>query len=289
MATAPLPKRALGRTGESLSIVGFGGIIVMDETTADAARMVGSAIDAGCNYFDVAPSYGNAETMLGPALAPYRKDVFLACKTTNRKKADAARELRESLGRMKTDRFDLYQMHAITTEEDTNTAFGPGGALEALVEAKQQGLVRFLGFSAHSETAALKAMATYAFDTILFPFSVGSWRDGHFGPKVLDTAKAKSMGLLALKALGKRNLKDGEARPWKKCWYKPVDTYEEAAAGLRFTLSLPVTAAVSPGHKELFDWMVQAAHEFQPLPRNEIPAVLQPSLGFGPIFSATPA
>lgn len=286
MAMTPLPKRPLGRTGESLSIVGFGGIIVMDETAADAARMVGSAIDAGCNYFDVAPSYGNAETMLGPALEPYRKNVFLACKTTNRTNTDAAKELRASLGRMKTDRFDLYQLHAITTEEDTNTAFGPGGALEALVEAKREGLVRFLGFSAHSETAALKAMATHAFDTILFPFSVGSWRDGHFGPKVLDTAKAKGMGLLALKALGKRNLNSGEARPWKKCCYKPVDTYEEAAAGLRFTLSLPITAAVSPGHIELFNWMVKAAHEFQPLPRNEIPAVLQPSLGFGPIFSA---
>lgn len=280
----PLVRRALGKTGESLSVVGFGGIIVMDETTADAARFVAEAIDAGCNYFDVAPSYGNAEAMLGPALEPYRKGVFLACKTTERTKEGAARELRQSLQRLRTGNVDLYQMHALTTEEDTGTAFGPGGALEAFVEAKKAGLTRFLGFSAHSEEGALTAMATGAFDTILFPVNIGSWRHGRFGPRVLDAAKARGMGLLALKALGKRALKEGEPRPWKKCWYAPVDTYEEALAGMRFTLSLGVTSAVSPSHVELFRWAVRAAREIA-----EKPVVAEAAYpAVAPIFSATP-
>jgi aryl-alcohol dehydrogenase-like predicted oxidoreductase len=277
-------RRPLGRTGESLSVVGFGGIIVMDETTADAARFVAEAVEAGCNYFDVAPSYGNAEAMLGPALEPYRKGIFLACKTTERTKDGAAKELRNSLKRLRTDHVDLYQMHALTTEEDTGTALGAGGALEAFVEAKKAGLTRFLGFSAHSEEGALRAMDAFAFDTILFPFNLGSWRDGHFGPRVLEAAKARGMGLLALKALGKRALKEGEPRPWKKCWYGPVDTYEEALAGLRFTLSLGVTAAVSPSHIELFRWAVRAAREIA-----EGPAAAEPAAaGFSAIFTASP-
>ncbi|MEK7476800.1 MAG: aldo/keto reductase [Candidatus Coatesbacteria bacterium] len=287
MPPEPLPRRPLGKTGESLSVVGFGGIIVMDETPADAAKFVGEAIDEGCNYFDVAPSYGNAEERLGPALEPYRKNIFLACKTTERKKADAAKELRNSLKLLRTDHVDVYQMHALTTEEDTGTAFGPGGALEAFIEAKAAGLTRFLGFSAHSEEGAMRAMETGSFDTILFPFSLGSWRDGHFGPRVLEVAKKRGMGLLALKALGKRALKDGEARPWKKCWYGPVDTYEEALAGIRFTLSLGVTAAVSPSHIELFRWAVRAAREFTPLPPGEIPESLRAAAAFSPIFTAS--
>jgi len=274
----PLLRRPLGKTGESLSVVGFGGIVVMDETPQDSGRFVAEAVDAGINYFDVAPSYGNAEERLGPALEPYRKGVFLACKTTERTKQGADRELRQSLQRLRTDHVDLYQMHALTTPEDTGTAFGPGGALEAFVEAKKQGLARFLGFSAHSEEGALKAMESYAFDTILFPLNLGSWRDGHFGPRALEAAKAKGMGLLALKALGKRALKEGEPRPWRKCWYAPVESYEEAVAGLRFTLSLGVTAAVSPGHVELLRWAIRAA--------GETGVADPPVAGFSPIFSA---
>jgi aryl-alcohol dehydrogenase-like predicted oxidoreductase len=280
-----MERRALGRTGVELSVVGFGAILVMDETAAEADRVVGSAIDRGINYFDVAPSYGNAETMLGPALERYRKDVFLACKTTERKKDAAAKELRESLGRLKTDHVDLYQMHALTSDEDIATAFGPGGAIEAFVEARQAGLARFLGFSAHSEKAALAAMERFAFDTVLFPFSRGSWHGGNFGPKVLEAAGKRGMGCLALKALGKRPLKDGEAKPWAKCWYAPVESYEEAVAGLRFSLSLPITAAVSPGHAQLFDWMCRAAESFTPLQPAEAAAERRDALELAPIFS----
>src|SRR4051812_37779422 len=123
--------RPLGRTGEELSIIGFGGILVMNVEAGEASSLVAEAVDRGVNYVDVAPSYGNAEQRLGPALEPHRDGVFLACKTGKRTKEEAAAELRESLGRMRTDHFDLYQLHAMTTREDLETATGPGGALEA--------------------------------------------------------------------------------------------------------------------------------------------------------------
>ena len=104
----PIPKRTLGRTGQQLSIIAFGGIVVMNESAGDSKNIVAEAVDRGVNYFDVAPSYGNAQEMLGPALAPYRKDCFLACKTEGRMKDDSRKQLEESLKLLKTDHVDLY-------------------------------------------------------------------------------------------------------------------------------------------------------------------------------------
>ena len=162
--------------------------------------------------FDVAPSYGNAEEMLGPALEPYRKDVFLACKTTERKKEGARKELEQSLKNLQTDHFDLYQLHAVTTLEDVDTILGKGGAMETFLEARDEGKVRFLGFSAHSVEAAMALMDRFDFDTILFPFNFATWYAGNFGPQVMEKAKEKGMGILALKAMAWRPWEEGEEK-----------------------------------------------------------------------------
>jgi aryl-alcohol dehydrogenase-like predicted oxidoreductase len=261
--------RAYGKTGVKLSVVGFGGIIVTDEKPADAARMVSEAIDRDVNYFDVAPSYGNAEEKLGPALAPYRSKVFLACKTGNRDAKGARAELEASLKKLKTDRFDLYQLHGVTTREEVATILGPGGAMETFRKARDEGLVRYLGFSAHSEEAALLLMDAFDFDSILFPFNWACWLKGGFGRPVLQRAKDKGLARLALKTLAKRRWREGEVKQWPKCWYKPVDTFDEAQIATRFTLSMPITAGVSPGHFELFQWMCDAAEKLGPLAEAE--------------------
>lgn len=118
-----MEKRILGKTDEKLSIVGFGGIIVMNESARDSARYVSEAIDRGINYFDVAPEYGNAQEILGPALKPYRKSVFLSCKTLMRSKREAKVELIDSLRKLETDYFDLYQLHAVNTLEEVDQIF----------------------------------------------------------------------------------------------------------------------------------------------------------------------
>ena len=150
-----MEKRSLGRTGEMLSIIGFGGIVVKDATPEEASKVVKLAIDSGINYFDVAPSYGDAEIKLGPALEPYRNDVFLACKTGERTKDEARVELEQSLKRLRTDHLDLYQLHAVTTLANVDTILGPGGAMETFLEARKEGKIRFIGFSAHSVEAAM--------------------------------------------------------------------------------------------------------------------------------------
>jgi len=277
-------KRMLGKTGKRLSVVGFGGIVVKDESPESAAKLVAEAIDRGINYFDVAPSYGNAEERLGPALEPYRSDVFLACKTGERDKEGAASELRASLERLRTDYFDLYQFHGVSKIEEVDQIFGPGGAMEAFQEAKSQGLIKFIGFSAHSEEAALAMLERFEFDSILFPFNWVAWHQGGFGPRVLKKATKMGIGILALKALAKRKWRQGEERTWPKCWYAPVETMEEAVLALRFTLSKPITAAVSPSHAELLWWECEAAEQFAPLSEAEEAELAKMSNGLEPIF-----
>ena len=280
-----IEKRALGKTGEMLSMIGFGGIVVDKATTEQASSRVKEAIDHGINYFDVAPSYGNAEEMLGPALEPYRKDVFLACKTGERKKDGARRELEQSLKYLRTDHLDLYQLHAVTSLEDVDTIFGKEGAMETFVEAREEGKVKYLGFSAHSVEAALALMEGFDFDTILFPFNFAAWYNGNFGPQVMEKAREKGMGILALKAMAWRRWEEGEERSIDKTWYRPLTDKEEAREGLRFTLSHPVTAAVPPGHEDLFSMALGLAADFKPMNEKEIMAIKEKAMKTDPIFS----
>ena len=280
-----IEKRALGKTGEMLSMIGFGGIVVDKATTEQAASRVKEAIDFGINYFDVAPSYGNAEEMLGPALEPYRKDVFLACKTQERQKDGARMELEQSLKYLRTDYFDLYQLHAVTSLEDVDTIFAKDGALETFVKAKEEGLVKYLGFSAHSVEAAMALMERFYFDTILFPFNFAAWYNGNFGPQVMEEAKKQNMGILALKAMAWRRWEEGEERNIDKTWYKPLVEKDRAREGLRFTLSHPVTAAIPPGHEDLFSMALRLATDFKPMDKDEVMAIKKKAMETDPIFS----
>ncbi|MRR19979.1 aldo/keto reductase [bacterium] len=284
-----LEKRSLGRTGEMLSVIGFGGIVVMNATPDEASEAVRMAIDAGVNYFDVAPSYGDAETKLGPALEPYRKDVFLACKTTRRTRSEARQELEQSLKNMRTDHFDLYQHHAVTTLEDVDALLGPGGAMETFLEARKEGKIRFIGFSAHSVEAAMALMERFDFDTILFPFNYATWHAGNFGPQVMERAKEKKMGILALKAMAKGPWQEGADRTkYPKCWYEPLASPEEITMGLRFTLSHPITAAIPPGDEGLFRQALAlaVADKLKPLDQSEAVSIREKALKGIPLFKA---
>jgi aryl-alcohol dehydrogenase-like predicted oxidoreductase len=262
-AQTPVPRRPLGRTGQELSIIGFGGIVVMDKPQAHADRSVARAVDRGINYFDVAPSYGNAEERLGPALQPHRQGVFLACKTTQRRAEGAREELHASLRRLRTDHFELYQLHALTSVEEVETAFGPGGAMEAFTQARREGVVRWLGFSAHSSEAAMAAMERFAFDTLLFPINLPLWQAG-FGPQVLARAREEGLGILALKAMCRGQWPEQVERTHPPCWYQPTTDPEEARLALGFAFSQGATAAIPPGNEALFWLAVDLAARLQP-------------------------
>jgi predicted aldo/keto reductase-like oxidoreductase len=287
-----LPRRTYGDTGERLSIIGFGGIVVSGVEQEHANRVVAEAIEKGVNYFDVAPSYGDAEIKLGPALEPYRKDVFLACKTEHRTREETAAELKESLKRLRTDYLDLYQLHAITdVQKDVEAVFAKGGAMEVFLEAKKQGQVRYLGFSAHSEEAALAAMERYDFDSVLFPVNFAAFYQGNFGPRTMQAAKSKGVARLAIKALAKqKQWPQGDlARPqYAKCWYRPLTERSEAKLALYFTLSQPITAAIPPGEESLFRMALELALDFRPISQKEAQTLRQMAQPLTPVFETKP-
>ena len=261
----PLPRRPLGSTGEHLSIIGFGGNIIKGEGQPSASRMIREAYEQEINFFDVAPQYGDAEDLMGAPLEPFRKEIFLSCKTAERDAAGSQEELETSLKKLRTDYFDLYQLHHIMSKRDIDTAFGPGGAMETLVRAKEKGMVRFLGFSAHTVEAAFAAMERFDFDTIMFPINYISAFRGNFGPQVIEKAHEKGMGILAIKPGARCPRQRGEERTYRKCWYRPFKTIEEISASYSYTLSFPVTSALAPQEEALHKMAVEVAKSFIPL------------------------
>jgi aryl-alcohol dehydrogenase-like predicted oxidoreductase len=259
--------------------------VVMNAEQSQADKTVAEAFERGVNYFDVAPSYGNAEDRLGPALAPYRDKVFLACKTEKRDRADSEAQLHASLKKMRTDRFDLYQLHGLSKMEDLERTSGPGGALETLVKAREQGKIRHIGFSAHSAEVALAALDRFEFDSILFPFNFVCWYEGNFGAQVLEKAKKKGVARLALKAMAFRPWpKEANRTGLEKCWYQPVSDPEMARMALRFTLSQEITAAIPPGEESLFRLALEIGESFKPMGVEEMDRVRQMAKGVEPIF-----
>jgi len=281
-----IPRRPLGKTGEHLSIIAMGGIVVMNVGQSFANNIVAEAVDRGVNYIDIAPSYGNAQDRMGPALKPYRDRVFLACKEIARDKAGAQKELDESLRQLQTDHFDLYQLHALSKVEDVHKALGPGGAIEAFVEAKKAGKVRFLGFSAHSVEAALIAMDQFDFDTVLFPINFVMYSQANFGPQIVQRAREKQMGMMAIKAMAKTPWPASAKKnhPYGKCWYEPAALPKQAALALRWTLSQPVTAAIPPGDIEYFRLAMEVAGRFTPVNESETKTLMAQAKGLQPLF-----
>ena len=276
--------REYGNTGQQLSIVAFAGIVVKNESTKDSSRYVSWAVDQGINYFDVAPGYGNAQNMLGPALEQYRNDIFLSCKSNKRDAISARTDLENSLELLRTDHFDLYQLHAMSTMEELETVTGPGGALEVLVKARDEGLVKHLGFSAHSAEVAIELIKRFDFDSILFPVNFTTWFEAGFGSQIMEEAEKRGVARLALKGAALHALEDRNYRVREKCWYAPIEDRELMKLALRWTLSQPITAAIPPGDPELWQMAVKIAQEFTPITAEEEAILRNEAKGRAPLF-----
>jgi predicted aldo/keto reductase-like oxidoreductase len=282
--TYHIPRRKLGKTGANLSIIGFGGILLNDNPQDFANEIVAKAVELGVNYFDVSPRYGNAEDRLGPALKPFRKNCFLACKTRERDAAGSQKDLDSSLKKLQTDHFDLYQLHELSSTDEVEQVFSAGGAIETLVKAKQEGKIKHIGFSAHHVDAALLAMKYFDFDSILFPINFACWNAGNFGPQIYEEAERKEMGVLALKAMALTTFKTGEDLIFKNCWYKPIDDEKIMQLALKYTLSKNVTAAIPPGDVSLFLKALEFISDLNPITKEETDTLTKLAKTTKPVF-----
>jgi aryl-alcohol dehydrogenase-like predicted oxidoreductase len=285
MAKKEIPQR-LYRDPVRLSIVGMGGMLLVGMEQASASRIVAESLDRGINYFDVSPFYGNgeAEQKMGAALAGHREKVFLACKTLERSAEGALEELEHSLRQLRTAHIDLYQFHAVSDLEEVDEIFSPGGALEAFLRAREQGKIRYIGFSAHSVEAAMEMLERFRFDSILFPVNFICYERGNFGPQVAARAKELGVTRLAIKAMAHGPWRKGEKREYPNCWYRPIDNRELARQALRFALSEGVTSAIPPGDERLFRMALDLAPELNPLKKQEREALLANTRGLRPLL-----
>lgn len=276
--------RDFGKTGLKTSLVGLGGVVVAKTAQEEANRIVAEAIDEGLNYIDVAPMYWDAEERLGPALVGKRDKVILACKTTDRTKDGAAKYIEESLKKMKTDHFDIYQLHGIRDLADLDKALGPGGSMETILDARERGITRFIGITTHTADIAMEALDRFPFDSILFPINFVRWFEGDNGPQVLKKAAERGMGVAAMKSMALTNWPEGGERSWEKCWYKPVDEPELVALAARFTLSQDVDLIIPSGHYELFRIAMKVAKDFKPIQPDEVEYLREKARGVVPIY-----
>ena len=281
-----LQKRILGRTGEKVSAIAFGGIMLNDNPQDFANEIIAKAWDLGVTYYDIAPGYGNAQEKMGPALKPYRKKSFLACKTGRRDAKGAEEELHDSLKKLETDHFDLYQLHAINNvEKDVERAFAKDGAMEVFTKAKKEGKVRYLGFSAHSVPAALRALELYDFDTVMFPINFAAWNAGDFGPQIYEIAKKRNLGIIALKAMALTLNKPGQEPYDKNVWYQPVRDTDTQKLALKFTLSKKIATAVPPGHSPLFLRALEIMRDYKAISKTEEKKLLVLASNTIPVFT----
>jgi predicted aldo/keto reductase-like oxidoreductase len=200
--TTEIPRRALGRTGEQVTIFGLGGegVLRTQGRVKEAVEVIHRALEHGVNYFDSAPAYAGCLDYLGEGLDGRRDQVFIASKTHDRTREGSLRLLDQTLKRLRTEHLDLWQLHDLRTPRDLETIFGPGGAMEALLTAREQGRVRFLGITGHHDPAMLvEAMRRFEFDTALVALNAADRHRLSFIETVLPEARQRGMGIIAMK------------------------------------------------------------------------------------------
>jgi aryl-alcohol dehydrogenase-like predicted oxidoreductase len=271
-----MQRRRLGRTGHQSSVAILGGAAFWETTVDVVAAAFAQAVAAGVNHLDIAPQYGMAEDLAGEVLPRYRDGMFVACKTLQRDAAGARAELERSLGKLRTDRFDLYQMHAVTTDEELAAVLAPGGAGEALVRAREEGLVAAIGITGHFQQVPRlfrTAVERLDLDTVMLPvnapmLALPDYRS-HY-EALLEVAAERDLGVMAIKAVARG--------PWRTAehtattWYEPHRDPEALRDGVRFALSQPITGFCLPGDVSLHPAGLAAAQEFTPLSTEEIEA-----------------
>lgn len=209
VTTTPLPTRPLGRTRREVTLFGLGGegVLRTHGREAEAVRVIQRALDQGVTYCDTAPAYAGSMDYYGAALGERRKQVFLASKTHERTRDGALRLLDDSLRRLRTDHLDLWQLHDLRTQDDLERIFARGGALEALLEARDYGRVRYLGLTGHHDPAILlEAMRRFAFDTVLVALNAADVHRLSFLKTVLPEAVRQGMGVIGMKVCAQGRL-----------------------------------------------------------------------------------
>jgi len=230
---APLPTRPLGRTGHQVTLFSLGGQALLEQTGRKnherGVALIHRALDLGVNYCDTAPLYGPSQEMFGEVMKTRRRETFLATKTDDRSRDGSLRLLEDSLRRLHTDRIDLWQMHHVGSRDDLERAFRKGGALEAMVQAREEKTVRYLGITGHYDPASLlEGIRRFDFDCILMALNAADRHHLPFQDELLRAAVDRKMGIIGMKVPARGRLLERARLTMKECvdyvWSLPVST-----------------------------------------------------------------
>lgn len=280
--------RRFGQTGHLSSVAILGGFVFSQATQEEVDQIIERVIESGVNHIDIAPSYGQAEERLGPWMPRLRQQIFLGCKTMERTRQGAVAELRGSLERLHTTYFDLYQIHAVTTFDELDQATQPGGALEALIEARETGLTRYIGITGHGVDAPaifLEALNRYDFDSVLFPLNFVQYANPIFrrdAEELLCLCRARDVGTMVIKSITRGPWGD-KSREFLT-WYEPFTEPDDIQEAVNFALSQDVTGLCTVGDPRLLPLVLQACQDFIPMSNAEQEALIAKAAQFEPLF-----
>jgi predicted aldo/keto reductase-like oxidoreductase len=284
-----MQKRRFGRTGHQSTVAIFGGAGLGSVTQQVADRAMEQVIAAGVNHIDIAPSYGHAESVVGPWMVQERKRFFLGCKTTERTEKGAWDELQRSLERLHTDHFDLFQIHAITSIEQLNQVLAPGSVIDAILKAREQRLTKYIGITGHGQNSPavfMEALRRFDFDTILFPINFVQYAIPKYrrdAEALVAECKKRDVGTMIIKAVGKGVWRDQPRTA--TTWYEPFEDAEHIQQGVNFALSLDVTGLCTAGDVNVLPLFLEACENFTPLNEAEQEALIATAPQFESVFA----
>jgi len=266
-----LPKLVFGRTGHLSTRTIFGAAALSDVTQAEADATMEVLLKYGVNHIDTAASYGESELRLGPWMARHRSEFFLASKTGDRTYKEAKESIHRSLERLRTDHLDLIQLHAVVEDSERETALGPGGALEAAVEARSQGLVRFIGITSHTLHAPVihkRSLETFDFDSVLLPYNFMLMQNPSYAADfeaLFTVAKSRNTAVQLIKTAQRRPW-DESAHRFAATWYEPFTDEHALELSLHWALGREGAFVNTPGDIHLLPRVLEVAARFERAP-----------------------
>jgi aryl-alcohol dehydrogenase-like predicted oxidoreductase len=268
-----IAKRPFGRTGHLSTVTLFGAAALSRATQAEADRVLDLLLEYGVNHIDTAARYGDAELRIGPWMARHRQDFFLATKTGKRLYADAREEIQRSLERLRVDSVDLIQLHALFHPDDWELAMGPGGALEAAIEARQQGLVRFIGVTGHGWTIAAmhkRSLERFDFDSVLMPYNYVMHQNERYREDfeaVVRMCSARQVAVQTIKAVARGPWATSEKA--RTTWYQPLEEQADIDRAVHWVIGRPDIFLNTAGDIHLLPKILDAASRYDRRPGDD--------------------
>ncbi|UCE29373.1 MAG: aldo/keto reductase [Candidatus Bathyarchaeota archaeon] len=266
-------RNQFGRTGHASTRVIFGSYALSRATQAEADRVLDMLLAYGVNHIDTAPMYGNAEKVIGPWLAKHRDNFFVATKTRRRSRSEALSNLKRSLERLRVDYIDLWQMHGLTSLAGWEKAMGPEGALEAFNEARDEGLVRFLGVTGHGTKAPAMhkhSLERFDFDAVLLPYNYSLMQNPRYADdfnELVDLCRRRDVAVQTIKSIARRAW-GSRPKTYNTYFYEPLESQDAIDKSVHWSLGFQDSFLITAGDMHLLPKMLDAANRFEKKPSD---------------------